>query len=122
MAARTEFICRAEVAALAEGHTRTRTASPEAEGVGGRGRKERERGEGETVRVEGAREPPSPEKGPRRQRPSEAGRAGLTHGEGRGCRAGRPRGTETKRRAEREKERKGVRPPRNPEAKRGVGG
>ena len=57
-----------------------------------------------------------------RQRPSEALRAGLTHGEGRSRRAGRRRGTETERRAKREKERKGVRPPGDPEANRGVGG
>lgn len=102
-------------------HTHALRAAGQEKGVG-RGRKERGRGEGEMGRAEGVNETPIQEKGRRRQRPSEAGREGLTHGEGRDRRAGRPRGTETERRAEREKERKGVRPPGDPEAKRGVGG
>lgn len=69
LAARTEFICRAEVAALAEGHTHTRTTSCGAGEGGGEGEEGKgARGRGDGKGGGGERDPDS------RERPAETDR------------------------------------------------
>lgn len=114
MAARTEFICRAEVAASAEGHTHAhaqRAPSRRGWGAGAGGQGARGR---KAVWVGGRGDPESGERPAETDSPR--GRAGGPDAPGRPRPPGGAAARDGDRKTGRARERKGVRPPGEPEA------